>query len=64
RFGILHASSDGLKEQGMVRRLIEPHGCSYLIDGRDEFRRSHPDLAVDPASLEDLMAMMSRGEEA
>ena len=65
RFGILHASSDGgLRGQGIVRRRTEPHGCSYLIDGRDEFRRSHPDMVVDPASLEDLMIMMSRGEEA
>lgn len=38
------------------------YGCEALVKDRGEFSRRHPELAVDPASLEDIMLFMGKGE--
>ncbi|MBR3410790.1 MAG: ABC transporter ATP-binding protein [Candidatus Methanomethylophilaceae archaeon] len=65
RYGILHAEKDsGFRGERILRRRLQPHGCDYLIDGIAEFSADHPDMNVDPVTLEDLMIIISKGEEA
>lgn len=37
-------------------------GCEGLTNNREAFRRSYPGMAVDPASLEDIMLLVGKGE--
>jgi len=38
------------------------YGCEGLTLDRAAFQKNHPDLTVDPASLEDIMLFMGRGD--
>ena len=37
-------------------------GCQALVDDRAAFARRHPDLLVEPVSLEDIMLFVGKGE--
>ena len=37
-------------------------GCEGLVADREAFRRNYPELTVDPASLEDIMLLIGKGE--
>ena len=65
RYGVLHAPRDSdIRGSGIVRRRTGPHGCDYLVDGLEEFSAAHPELKADPVTLEELMILISKGEEA
>ena len=37
-------------------------GCEGLTADREAFRRKYPGLTVDPATLEDIMLLIGKGE--
>ena len=37
-------------------------GCEGLTSDRDVFQKKYPGLTVDPASLEDIMLLIGKGE--
>ena len=45
-----------------VRR--ERHGCEALVRDRAAVLRAHPDWIVEGASVEEIMLMIAKGEEA
>ena len=46
----------------LLRVRKGPFGCEGLTADREAFRRGHPGLTVDPASLEDIMLLIGKGE--
>ena len=46
----------------LLRVRKGPFGCEGLTADREAFRRSYPGLTVDPASLEDIMLLIGKGE--
>ncbi len=65
RFGILHASNDSeIAGDKVICSRKTQYEHTYLIDDRDSFIAAHPDEKVDPASLEDIMIMITKGVEA
>lgn len=38
------------------------YGCEALVENRGQFHLNHPELTVDPASLEDIMLFVGKGE--
>jgi len=51
-----------LEPAGLVRVRRGSFGCQALVDDRREFARRHPDLLVEPVSLEDIMLFVGKGE--
>ena len=46
----------------LLRVRKGPFGCEGLTADREAFRRGYPGLTVDPASLEDIMLLIGKGE--
>lgn len=62
RVGCTAAQLATLDPSELIRVRRRNFGCEALIADRANFHRRHPDLMVDPASLEDIMLFVGRGE--
>ena len=47
----------------LLRVRKGPFGCEGLTGDREAFRQSYPGMTVDPASLEDIMLLVGKGEK-
>lgn len=63
RVGCTAAQLDRLEPGELLRSRRGSYGCQGLVADRASFRRRHPELAVDPATLEDIMLLIGKGEE-
>lgn len=62
RVGCTVRQLEGLDPGELLRVRRGTYGCEALVSDRAAFRRRHPELAVDPISLEELMLFISKGE--
>lgn len=65
RYGRVGCTAAQLKELDpalVLRVRLNPYGCEALVTDRELVRRKHPGLTVDPASLEDIMLFIGKGE--
>jgi len=46
----------------LLRVRLGSYGCEALVADRNAFRAKYPGLVVDPASLEDIMLFVGKGE--
>ncbi len=53
-----------VRPEHLLRVRRGQFGCEALVADRRAFHRLYPDLAVDPLSLEEIMLLMGRGNEA
>ncbi len=52
-------------EPGLLLRVRRgPYGCEALVSNRQLVKQKYPELTVDPASLEDIMLFVGKGERA
>ena len=66
RYGKLSCSKaelDKVPSALIVGRREGEYGCQALVNDREALRRDLPELAIDPASLEDLMIFTTRGDK-
>lgn len=65
RYGRVGCSTGDLAaiEPGDLLRVRRgTFGCEGLTSDRDVFQKKYPGLTVDPASLEDIMLLIGKGE--
>ena len=65
RYGRLGCTAAQLAEVDpgdLLRVRKGSFGCEGLVADREAFRRNYPELTVDPASLEDIMLLIGKGE--
>ena len=62
KVGCTAAQLEQIAPGGLLRVRKGPFGCEGLTADREAFRRSYPGLTVDPASLEDIMLLIGKGE--
>ncbi len=64
QYGIVHTTpelADGLPEELVVGRRDSRFSCDVMVKDRHEIHRRYPDLAVDPAGIEDIMLYTVKG---
>lgn len=65
RYGILRCNEQQLANvpKGHITRVM-PHkfGCNVLVQNAAQLRRSHPEMVIDYATLEDIMLFYVKGE--
>ena len=64
RVGCTAAQLAELEPGELLRVRRGSFGCHGLTADRDAFARRHPQLTVEPATLEDIMLFVGKGEEA
>ena len=57
------AQLEQLTPGDVIRVRRSSFGCQALTPDREAFCRSHPDILVEPAGLEDIMLLITKGEE-
>ena len=67
RYGKLLCSKEQLR--GVDKALLggvreNQFGCEALVKDRSEVKRRYPELTVDPVSLDDIMVLTVKGEQA
>ncbi len=62
RVGCTAAQLSALDPAELLQVRRGSYGCEALVSNRGLFHRSHPELVVDPASLEEIMLFIGRGE--
>ncbi len=62
RVGCTAAQLRALDPGLTLRTRTGPYGCEALVTDRELVKRKHPELTVDPASLEDIMLFIGKGE--
>ena len=62
KVGCTAAQLEKIAPGDLLRVRRGSFGCEGLTGDREAFRRSYPGLAVDPASLEDIMLLIGKGE--
>jgi len=62
KVGCTAAQLEQIAPGGLLRVRKGPFGCEGLTADREAFRRVYPGLTVDPASLEDIMLLIGKGE--
>ncbi len=63
-YGIVHTTSEQaatLTADLVVGRRDSRFSCEVMVKDRDEIRRRYPELAVDPAGIEDIMLYTVKG---
>ena len=51
-------------EENIVSTRKDDYGMSALVSDRNGIKEAYPELVVDPASLDDIMVMVIRGESS
>ncbi|MEA5135104.1 MAG: ABC transporter ATP-binding protein [Candidatus Fimivivens sp.] len=65
-YGILRCSEQQLEQvprDCVVKVMPRQFGCNALVQNAVKFRRQHPELTVDYATLEDIMLFYVKGEK-
>lgn len=65
RYGLLRCGVRQLDEippEFIVRKMPHQFGCNVLVQDVARLRRQHPELAIDYATLEDIMLFYVKGE--
>ena len=66
-YGIVKGSASqvlAIGEENIVSTRKDDYGMSVLVSDRNGIREAYPELVVDPASLDDIMVMVIRGESS
>ena len=62
RVGCSAADLAAIQPGDLLRVRRGTFGCEGLTADREAFRRKYPGLTVDPATLEDIMLFIGKGE--
>ena len=65
-YGVVQCGQDvfeSLNEEDVVAYRKEAHGYRVLVENKHELKKSIQDLIVEPASLEDVMLFMVKGDK-
>ena len=60
--GCSAAQFSALEPELVTRVRRGEFGCHVLVSDRAAFRRVHPDLAIEPVTLDDIMLFVGKGE--
>lgn len=66
-YGIVRGSASkvlSIGEENIVSTRRDDYGMSALVSDRNGIKEAYPELVVDPASLDDIMVMVIRGESS
>ena len=66
-YGIVRGSASkvlSIGEENIVSTRKDDYGMSALVSDRNGIKEAYPELVVDPASLDDIMVMVIRGESS
>ncbi len=66
-YGIVRGSASkvlAIGEENIVSTRRDDYGMSALVSDRNGIKEAYPELVVDPASLDDIMVMVIRGESS
>lgn len=67
RYGLLRCSAQqltGVPQDFIVRKMPHQFGCNVLVQDAARLRRQRPELAVDYATLEDILLFYVKGERS
>lgn len=65
-YGVLKCSSEQLQKLDpkiLLRTRQNKFGCEALIQNRSAIAKQHPNLVVDPASIDDIMVFYGRSQQ-
>ena len=65
KWGIAKVSSDwkGRSDEAVFAKRAKEYSMELLLQDREAFSRRHPESTVEKATIEDILLMISRGEE-
>ena len=66
-YGIVRGSASkvlAIGEENIISTRRDDYGMSALVSDRNGIKEAYPELVVDPASLDDIMVMVIRGESS